>query len=113
MFVLITLSGGEPMEMTKQLVLRLPENVHRELKILAATNGQSMTEMILNWLKDKVQGLRNKTEIDPVLAALTDPITPQERRKLREYSDEEIQAFLEEDAIDPALAARIDRLLAK
>jgi len=76
------------MEMTKQLVLRLPENVHRELKILAATNGQSMTEMILNWLKDKVQGLRNKTEIDPVLAALTDPITPQERRKLREYSDE-------------------------
>ena len=101
------------MEMTKQLVLRLPENIHRELKILAATYGQSMTEMILTWLQDKCQGLRRKTEIDPVLAALTDPITPQEKRKLREYSEEEIQAFMKEDAIDPALAARIDRLLAK
>ncbi len=103
------------MELTKQLVLRIPESTHRDLKILAAETGQSMTEMILSWLQEKCRLFKQKKEknLDPVLKALTSPLTPQEKKKLRKYSDEELKALLEEDSLAPELAARIDKLLSK
>lgn len=39
------------------------------------------------------------------------PLAPEER--LREYSDDEIERFLEEDRLDPETAARVRRLLGR
>lgn len=44
-----------PAKNTKQLTLRLPEDYHRKLKILAACCGKSMTEIIISCIDARLQ----------------------------------------------------------
>lgn len=39
----------------KQLTLRLPEEYHRKLKILAACSGKSMTEILVACIDERLQ----------------------------------------------------------
>ncbi len=39
----------------KQLTLRLPEEYHRKLKILAACSGRSMTEILVSCIDERLQ----------------------------------------------------------
>ncbi len=39
----------------KQLTLRLPEEYHRKLKILAACSGKSMTEILITCIDERLQ----------------------------------------------------------
>jgi hypothetical protein len=39
----------------KQLTLRLPEEYHRKLKILAACSGKSMTEILVTCIDERLQ----------------------------------------------------------
>lgn len=39
----------------KQLTLRMDDFLHKEIKVLAAQNGKSITEMVLEWLKKKIK----------------------------------------------------------
>jgi predicted HicB family RNase H-like nuclease len=39
----------------KQLTLRLPEDSHRKLKILAACSGKSMTEIIIGCIDERLK----------------------------------------------------------
>ena len=47
----------------KQLTLRLPEDYHRKLKILAACSGKSMTEIIVACIDERLsQCLKKELE---------------------------------------------------
>ncbi len=39
----------------KQLTLRLPEEYHRKLKILAACSGKSMTEILVGCIDERLE----------------------------------------------------------
>jgi len=39
----------------KQLTLRLPEEYHRKLKILAACSGKSMTEILVHCIDERLE----------------------------------------------------------
>ena len=43
-------------EKLKQLTLRLPEETHRRLKILAACSGKSMTEILTCCIDERLKG---------------------------------------------------------
>ena len=36
----------------KQLTLKLPEESHRAIKMIAAATGKTMTELIIEWIED-------------------------------------------------------------
>lgn len=46
---------GEPTGKIKQLTLRMPEEYHRKLKILAACSGKSMTDILLECIDERLQ----------------------------------------------------------
>ncbi len=55
---------NEVLKMTKEgmktLILRIPEDKHKALKVFAASAGKNMTEIILEWIDER----RGKTSPD-------------------------------------------------
>lgn len=47
--------GQEDGKKIKQLTLRLPEEYHRKLKILAACSGKSMTEILVGCIDERLE----------------------------------------------------------
>jgi Recombinase len=54
-FILSFYHGGDVMSKTVNMTLRVPEELHRKMKILSAVKNQSMSELFIEWLqKQKV-----------------------------------------------------------
>lgn len=51
----------------KQLTLRLPEDYHRRLKVLAACSGKSMTELLIECIDKRLKECL-KEELDNISA---------------------------------------------
>ncbi len=47
-------TNKKPNGTIKQLTLRLPEDYHRKLKILAACSGTSMTDILIGCIDDRL-----------------------------------------------------------
>ena len=47
--------SGSDGKKIKQLTLRLPEEYHRKLKILAACSGKSMTEILVGCIDERLE----------------------------------------------------------
>ena len=50
------------MDERKQLVLRLPPELHKELKIYAAGQEKTMTDLVIDWIKEKLKEGRKSTD---------------------------------------------------
>lgn len=96
------------MEATKQLILRLPPEIHKELKMLSVSREKTMTEIIIEWVKRETGLLREK---DPVIRALLE--APIDDGKPSRYTDEELDQMVEDDKMTPEEHAEIDRAIAK
>lgn len=48
-------AGAGEGKKVKQLTLRLPEEYHRKLKILAACTGKSMTEILVGCIDERLE----------------------------------------------------------
>jgi AbrB family looped-hinge helix DNA binding protein len=85
-------------ELTKVVRLRprgqltIPSELRRRLKI----DADSFLQLTVKEGKIEIRPLR---------------LTAEEEAPLREYSDEEIQRFLEEDRLDPETLAKVRKLL--
>lgn len=42
------------MEATKQLILRLPPEIHKALKMISVVKDKTMTEIVIEWIKREV-----------------------------------------------------------
>lgn len=42
------------MDDRKQLVLRLPPEMHKALKLYAVEKGESMTDIVIAWIEEKL-----------------------------------------------------------
>lgn len=63
------------MEATKQLILRLPPEIHKEFKMLSVLREKTMTNLLIEWIKGEVAHVRE----DPFISQLKSmPITHEE-----------------------------------
>ena len=77
----------------RQLTLRLPDQSHRNLRLIAAAREKNMTELVIAWIQREADALTT----DPLLRALySDPGLP-----TRDFTQEEADGFLKADAAIP------------
>jgi len=77
----------------RQLTLRLPDQSHRNLRLLAAAGEKTMTELVMEW----IQRESNKLTTDHLLRVLRS----QSDIPTRDYTQEEVAGFLKADAETP------------
>lgn len=63
--------GGEGVRETVQMTLRLPADLHRTARFIAADRGVSMNEVLIQLLREAVEGL----QISPPTGLLS-PVRP-------------------------------------
>lgn len=81
----------------KTLTLRLPNDLHRELKILSASSGVTMSELLLKAVRIIT---RMKTTDEMTFSEAFDkPVPEEDQKELRNYSKKEIEDFIEADKI--------------
>ena len=76
---------------TKQLLLRIPENTYKDLKIRAIQEGKRVSQLALEWFTEK----------------LGKPIQSVDGVPIREFSDKEMNAWEEKDRITPEIEATV------
>lgn len=82
---------------TKQLLLRLPENIYKELKIRAIQEGKRVSQLTLEWFKEK----------------LGTPIQSVDGIPIRTFSDEEVKEWEKMDELTPEEKAKAERIFKK
>ena len=79
---------------TKQLLLRLPENTYKDLKIRAIQEGKRVSQLALEWFTEK----------------LGKPIQSVDGVPIRDFTDEEMKAWEEMDRITPETEAAVTKI---
>jgi predicted HicB family RNase H-like nuclease len=81
----------------KTLTLRLSEETHRELKILSATTGISMSELLMKAIQiiTRQKGVRETSFAE----AYQQLLTAESSEKLRRYTKKQLDEFTHEDQI--------------
>lgn len=87
------------MPASKILALRVPVDLHKELKTLAAASGKSMTEIALSSLRSTL-----KEQADEIPASVR-----KELRTPRIYSAKELKGFAAADKLSPANRAWLEK----
>lgn len=100
------------MEATKQLILRLPPEIHKELKMLSVSREKTMTEMVVEWVKREMKALKGsgKKPSDKILEILSSPVDESVPSR---YTDEELDQMVEDDKLASEEHAEIDTALKK
>ena len=77
----------------RQLTLRLPDQSHRNLRLIAAAREKNMTELVIDWIQREADALTT----DPLLRALySDSGLP-----TRDFSKKELEEFFKADDATP------------
>jgi len=81
----------------KQLLLRLPEDTYKDLKIRAIQEGKRVSQLALEWFQEKLgkpfhSGSPASQNDDPVVRELLAP--PKTKFPSRDFTDEEINAMM-------------------
>jgi len=87
---------------TKALTLHIPLELHRELKILAASSGKTMKELLIeaiNILTAKTTTKRKQIKKPENLTDLNDLMKRKANVKHRNYSDKQIEEFIKNDSL--------------
>lgn len=81
----------------KTLTLRLTDETHKELKILAASTGVTMSDLLMKALLiiTKQKGIEETTFAE----AFEKAISPAEEKEARRYTKKQLEEFMEEDKI--------------
>jgi len=93
---------AEIMLATKALTLHIPLELHRELKILAASSGKTMKELLIeaiNILTAKTTTKRKQIKKPENLTDLNDLMKRKANVKHRNYSDKQIEEFIKNDSL--------------
>jgi predicted DNA-binding protein len=81
----------------KTLTLRLNDEVHKELKILAASTGVTMSDLLMKALLiiTRQKGVEETTFAE----AFEKAISPGEEKEARHYTKKQLEEFAEADRI--------------
>lgn len=81
----------------KTLTLRLPDETHKELKILAASTGVTMSDLLMKALQiiTRQKGVEETTFAE----AFEKEISPPEENEARHYTKKQLEEFIEVDRI--------------
>ncbi|HNX74677.1 MAG TPA: hypothetical protein PLM07_15190 [Candidatus Rifleibacterium sp.] len=73
--------------MTKTYLLRLPEERHRQFKVLASSLGMTMSELVINWINQEVE--KKMTVADYLDMPITEEeLSPGELKAIKEAEKE-------------------------
>jgi hypothetical protein len=90
----------------RQLTLRIPDQSHRALRMLAASREKTMTELVLEWIAREAERL----DVDRLLLALHS----HSGLPTRDYTKKELDGFFEADDATPEdVKKRARKLLGK
>lgn len=81
----------------KTLTLRLPDEVHKELKILSASTGITMSDLLMKALLiiTRQKGIEETTFAE----AFEQAISSDENKDARRYTKKQLEEFIEADRI--------------
>ena len=81
----------------KTLTLRLPDETHKELKILAASTGVTMSDLLMKALQiiTRQKGIEETTFAE----AFEKEISRSEAKEARRYTKKQLDEFMETDRI--------------
>ena len=81
----------------KTLTLRLNDEIHKELKILAASTGVTMSDLLMKSLLiiTRQKGVEETTFAE----AFEKAISPAEEKEARRYTKKQLEEFAEADRI--------------
>lgn len=95
----------------KQLTMKLPEEAHRTLKMLAAATGKTMTELVIEWIETTKRRLfGGETSADKILGILAAPVDESVPSR---WTKAELEQMVKDDELTPEEHAAIDADLAK
>ena len=77
----------------RQLILKIPDKAHRDLRILAAAKEKTMTDVVIDWIQREADALAT----DPLMRALYS----ESGLPTREYTQEEVDGFIKADDATP------------
>ena len=86
---------------TKPYLLKLPDDLHRDLKALAISEGKTMVALMVEALRRFALGKRRRVADggDPIRAVLGRELTDEEKAMVRpDPEQEEVDEWLAEDA---------------
>ena len=81
----------------KTLTLRMPDELHKELKILSVSLGVTMSDLLMKAVHiiTKQKGIEETT----FLEAFEKPLSDEDEKDLRRYSKKQLDEFAEADQI--------------
>jgi predicted DNA-binding protein len=73
--------------MTKTYLLRLPEDRHRQFKVLASSLGKTMSELVISWINREIE--KKMTVADYLDMPITaEELSPKELKAIKEAEKE-------------------------
>ena len=73
--------------MTKTYLLRLPEDRHRQFKVLASSLGKTMSELVISWINREIE--KKMTVADYLDMPITaEELSPKEQKAIKEAEKE-------------------------
>jgi len=99
------------MSETKQLILRLPPNIHKDLKIISVAVGKTMTELAIEWIMKMKKEIFSSTKEDPVIKAFLK--TPIDNNTPDRWSKKELDEMCKDDELSPEEHIKINKALQK
>jgi hypothetical protein len=108
---------GDQLNMTiKQLLLRLPENIYKDLKIRAIQEGKRVSQLTLEWFQEKLRkpfqsAIGSENEDDPVIKAMLE--APIDKKGTDRWTKAELDQMCKDDELTPEEHAEIDKALQK
>lgn len=93
----------------KQLTMKLPEETHRTLKMIAASTGKTMTDLVIEWVDNAKETFGIKH--DPVIKAMLE--APIDTGNPRRWTKAELDQMVKDDEMTPEEHAEIDATLPK
>ena len=81
----------------KTLTLRLTDEIHRDLKILSASKGSTMSDILMKAIRiiTKQKGFEDTTFGE----AFESSLTIEDEKETRRYTEKQLEEFLEADCI--------------
>ena len=81
----------------KTLTLRMPDELHKELKILSVSLGVTMSDLLMKAVHiiTKQKGVEETT----FLEAFEKPLSAEDEKDLRRYSKKQLEEFIEADRL--------------
>lgn len=99
------------MSATKQLILRLPPDIHKDLKMISVAVGKTMTELAVEWIMKMKCEIFSSEKEDPVIKAFLK--APVNNNKPDRWSKKELEEMCNNDDLSAEEDTEIDKAIHK